>query len=97
MGFLQFEWRFVLVKRFLFLMLLFVLAACGSAEPAGETAVSETTSPPPAADNTNVSTQPVAAITPATTVAEASQIREQDWVKGSSNPKVVIIEYGDFQ
>ncbi|GAB4267320.1 MAG: hypothetical protein Kow0080_09330 [Candidatus Promineifilaceae bacterium] len=86
-----------MVKRFLLLMLLFVLAACGSAEPAEETAVSETTAPPSVADNTDINTQPVAAITPATTVAEASQIREQDWAKGSSNPKVVIIEYGDFQ
>lgn len=34
---------------------------------------------------------------PATTVAEASIVRDRDWVKGTDDPLVAIIEYGDFQ
>ena len=35
--------------------------------------------------------------TPAVTVEEAAVVREQDWRKGTAEPAVVIIEYGDFQ
>ena len=34
---------------------------------------------------------------PMATVEEAAQVRPQDWRKGSTEPAVVIIEYGDFQ
>ena len=34
---------------------------------------------------------------PATTVEEASIVRDRDWVKGTDDPLVAIIEYGDFQ
>ena len=34
---------------------------------------------------------------PASTVEEAAVVREQDWLKGATDPIVVIIEYGDFQ
>jgi hypothetical protein len=34
---------------------------------------------------------------PASTVAEAAVVRQQDWRKGAVDPIVVIIEYGDFQ
>jgi hypothetical protein len=34
---------------------------------------------------------------PAGTVEEAAVVREQDWRKGTADPDVVIIEYGDFQ
>ena len=34
---------------------------------------------------------------PATTVQEASIVRERDWKKGAEDPLVSIIEYGDFQ
>lgn len=92
------------MKRFLLLVLLFLLAACGSATPA-----TTETDEPAAVDDTAVSTEPdtpavssgdveaVAAITPATTIAEAAEIRPQDHVKGATEPKVVILEYGDFQ
>lgn len=33
----------------------------------------------------------------ATTVNQAAQLRETDWVKGAEDPLVTIIEYGDFQ
>ena len=57
-----------------------------TAEPAAdseETAVSDDGSP--------------AAFSPATTVAEAAVVREQDQVLGAADPLVTIIEYGDFQ
>ena len=34
---------------------------------------------------------------PASSIPEASETRAQDWRKGSTDPLVVIIEYGDFQ
>jgi hypothetical protein len=34
---------------------------------------------------------------PATTVAEASIVRDRDWSQGTADPLVSIIEYGDFQ
>jgi hypothetical protein len=34
---------------------------------------------------------------PAATVEEASIVRDRDWVKGTDDPLVAIIEYGDFQ
>jgi cytoskeletal protein RodZ len=36
-------------------------------------------------------------IVAATTVAQASAVRPQDWTLGAADPEVVIIEYGDFQ
>ncbi|MCA9949236.1 MAG: hypothetical protein KDE48_06310 [Anaerolineales bacterium] len=33
----------------------------------------------------------------ATTPEEAGRVRDRDWVKGATDPKVTIIEYGDFQ
>ena len=38
-----------------------------------------------------------AAFSPATTVAEAAVVREQDQVLGAADPLITIIEYGDFQ
>jgi hypothetical protein len=34
---------------------------------------------------------------PSTTVTEAAEIRSQDWTKGAEDPRITIIEYGDFQ
>jgi hypothetical protein len=93
-------------KILLLLTALLVLAACAGpetavlpeaavAEPVTETAVAEE----PAA--TDGSTDPVeqeeTAVFPATTVAEASIVRDRDWQKGAADPAVTIIEYGDFQ
>ena len=34
---------------------------------------------------------------PAVNVQEASIVRDRDWTKGTDDPLVTIIEYGDFQ
>jgi PBP1b-binding outer membrane lipoprotein LpoB len=48
----------------------------------------------PAADSIEVAAIPGF---PATTVAEASIVRDRDWTQGTADPIVAIIEYGDFQ
>lgn len=90
------------MKKWFAICLLLWLVACGPTTQPTETADS-----PLAADSNEEETvgtetavsanEPVAPITPATTLAEASQVRPQDQVVGAANPKVVIIEYGDFQ
>lgn len=52
-------------------------------EASGETAVSSASSN----NEFNI------ALTP----EEAGRVRDRDWVKGATDPKVTIIEYGDFQ
>ncbi len=90
------------MKKWIAIFLLLWLVAC---RPAAQPA--ETADPPLAADDSEEETvatetavpanETVAPITPATDLAEASQVRPQDQVIGAANPKVVIIEYGDFQ
>ena len=36
-------------------------------------------------------------LSPAEVLADASMVRTEDWAKGSSEPLITIIEYGDFQ
>lgn len=48
----------------------------------------------PAADSAEMAAIPGF---PATTVAEASIVRDRDWTQGTYAPIVAIIEYGDFQ
>lgn len=90
------------------LLLLLLLAACGSAaEPNGatDTESEETTA---AVEDSGSTTEEESkdsgsAQTGKTSVAtgsnpeEASIVREQDHVKGTDDPTVTIIEYGDFQ
>lgn len=101
------------MKKLLMLLLLLVLAACGSAEPPtnapgaqeadntpdGENAVveAEETGEETAVANPDTPITNDAAMTPATTPAEAAQVRSQDWTLGADDPLVTIIEYGDFQ
>lgn len=92
------------MKNFVYMMLIgLLLAACGqTTEPSAVATSSSSAAPADAAASTttgeeNTAVSAIPAITPATSVAEASSIRPQDWVKGASDPKVVIIEYGDFQ
>ncbi len=101
------------MKNFLILFLLVFLVACGSAEPphngpaleqAQNTAAEATMAvedgvgePETAVANPDISITNDAAITPATTPAEAAQVRPQDWAIGANDPLVTIIEYGDFQ
>jgi hypothetical protein len=53
------------------------------------------------ANNETAQSAPPAAnlgdFSPASTVEEAAVVRQQDWLKGATDPIVVIIEYGDFQ
>lgn len=76
------------MKKFGLLFLLLVLAAC-STETATEPVTTDTAVNEPADTPLDFS--------PATTVAEAAVVRDRDYVLGSSDPAVVIIEYGDFQ
>jgi hypothetical protein len=57
-----------------------------------------TTAPVLTADATAVAQDEyLATYSPATSVAEAAVVREQDWVRGASEPLITVIEYGDFQ
>lgn len=92
------------MKNLVYMMLMcLLLAACSqTTEPSAVATSSSNTAPADAAASTttgeeNTAVSAIPAITPATSVAEASSIRPQDWVKGANEPKVVIIEYGDFQ
>ncbi len=59
-------------------------------EPTDEPVVEEETETP--------QTQVAATdFTPAVSVAEAAEIRSQDWTVGAEPPRISIIEYGDFQ
>ncbi|MEM7112900.1 MAG: hypothetical protein AAF614_10750 [Chloroflexota bacterium] len=40
---------------------------------------------------------PSADLSPEELLADASLVRTEDWAKGSSDPLITIIEYGDFQ
>lgn len=100
-------------KILLLLTALLVLAACASpetavlpeaavAEPVTETAVAVAEEPAETDGNTDPveqeeREQEETAVFPATTVAEASIVRDRDWQKGAADPAVTIIEYGDFQ
>ena len=90
----------------LFWLLSFSLAACAAADTSETIAPSVDVAPPPVPTETEapaeteevvIVAQPVSAITPATTAAEAAVIREQDHVIGADEPAVAIIEYGDYQ
>ncbi|MBE2221549.1 MAG: hypothetical protein IAF02_08420 [Anaerolineae bacterium] len=93
------------MKRIILLLAIgLLLAACGSTTT--ETAVSVPEAPaqaetavPEAETSSDESPSEAAAIPgfPATTVAEASVVRDSDWTKGTDDPLVSIIEYGDFQ
>jgi len=63
--------------------------ACGPSEvpDGGETAVIESEPQTPLS----------ADFTGATSAIAAAELRSQDWTQGAENPRVTIIEYGDFQ
>ncbi len=65
-------------------------------EPAVE---SEPTDEPVVEEETEAPQTQVAStdFVPAVSVAEAAEIRSQDWTIGAEEPRITIIEYGDFQ
>ncbi len=86
------------MRKLFFLPLLLLIAACGAASgpevtPVPESVDSEETAPQSTVPASSSSTTVLTGSTP----EEASIIREQDHVKGASDPLVTIIEYGDFQ
>jgi PBP1b-binding outer membrane lipoprotein LpoB len=101
------------MKRILLLLVIgFLLAACASTSTETAVSVPEAPARPetavpeeaPAAEfeaetESEESSMESAIIPgfPATTVQEASIVRERDWKKGAEDPLVSIIEYGDFQ
>lgn len=96
------------MKRIILLFVaLVLLAACGGSIST-ETAV-DSTQPATAVSQEEAAAEPAsetAALSsgavdipnfPATTVQEASVVRDRDWTQGTDDPLVTIIEYGDFQ
>lgn len=90
------------MRKIWLLPFLFLLVACGtgggaptesqqsagSDNPVSEAGESSDTASAQSLDN---------AITIGKNPAEAGVIRDRDWTKGSDDPIVTIIEYGDFQ
>lgn len=75
-------------------------AATAAVEPTATTRPRATTAESEATtDESEAAPASVAAasISPATSVVEASVIRDRDWVIGAQEPSITIIEYGDFQ
>lgn len=72
-------------------------------EPTAVVEESENSSPEPTeapTEEAEVDKEPTEAASNevlASSPEDAAEIRASDWVKGSENPEVVIIEYGDFQ
>ncbi|MFN2106801.1 MAG: hypothetical protein ACK2UJ_18140 [Candidatus Promineifilaceae bacterium] len=95
------------MRKLLFLPLLIFLAACGSATAPAATPAPESSDVGEAAapresdqetpQNGQTSEAGKASVVTGATPQEASVVREQDYVTGASDPKVTIIEYGDFQ
>jgi hypothetical protein len=95
------------MRKFLFLPLLIFLAACGSATapvatPATENSDAGEATTPQESDQVTPQSGETSAVDKSSVVTgatpeEASVVREQDYVIGASDPKVTIIEYGDFQ
>lgn len=94
------------MKKILLLLVLLLAVACGGPEaPAtestdaeeSETAVSTTDTVSEDAAVAQPSSPAPADFTPASTPAEAGEVRDFDHVKGATDPAVTIIEYGDYQ
>lgn len=100
------------MRKLLLLPLLLLLAACGSAtapdvitapENTGsdEAAVEENTSGDAASEEiatgSEASQDGKSSVATGATPQEASIVREQDYTKGTDDPTITIIEYGDFQ
>ena len=78
-------------KLLLFLVLAWLAVACS---PAGG---NESATTPGTNATGGAPEAPAFTFVPATNVAEAAIVREQDWTLGAAEPKITIIEYGDYQ
>lgn len=95
------------MKRFVLLVGMLLLAACGPAAETAPPAAVEEPSAPEVGASAPAMSEPAApetavgdagrTFTPGTTPAEAAVVRPTDWTLGSETPVVSIIEYGDFQ
>ena len=97
------------MKRIILLLIIgLLLTACGSTATETAVTVPEEPARPETAvpeEESAVETEPDTLSTesnaipgfPAATVQEASIVRDRDWTKGTDDPLVTIIEYGDFQ
>jgi hypothetical protein len=88
----------ILMRKAIWL-LLFLLVACGPTTNVSDETARDTEAQP---DNTEIQEDtavsgPDLEIPTARTIAEATLLREREWVEGAEDPIVVIIEYGDFQ
>ncbi len=83
------------------LTLLLVLAACGGTSgeqlPASG-ATNEVEVPAEAVDNAgDGAVDPVTDDVASVPDSDPRQVRDRDWTKGTADPLITIIEYGDFQ
>jgi len=98
------------MKKILLMLVLLLAVACGGPEaPASETTDSSESEVPttvaedaaPEDTSADVAQQPSSPdsddFTPASTPAEAGEVRDFDHAKGATDPAVTIIEYGDYQ
>ena len=95
------------MRKLLFLPLLLLLAACGSAAAPVVTSVAESADGNEAAapeeieqeapESSDSAQDGKGSVAIGATPQEASIVRVQDHTKGTNDPTVTIIEYGDFQ
>lgn len=100
------------MKKILLLLVLLLAVACGGPEApvteATDNEESETAVSTPTTATEEVATAETIAnadtssstrddFTPASTPAEAGEVRDFDHAKGATDPTVTIIEYGDYQ
>ena len=86
------------MRKLFLLLLILLLAACGATDEL-TTAVEEA---PDVADEAVTSEEAPASADDvdfeiATTAEAAGVARPRDWTKGTDDPLVTVIEYGDFQ
>ncbi len=78
-----------MLKRFLWLICLLALAACGEEEPdSPPAAVTQSTAPPPIVSTANPAS---------TSEAALASVERRDYILGNPDAYVTIIMYGDFQ
>lgn len=90
------------MRKILFIPFLLLLAACGAAQEIAPTAEIENedslqvTSDEPA-EVAESDSRVNESITISKNPADAGVVRSRDWTKGTDDPLITIIEYGDFQ